>query len=99
MSCYYDLKCMFPSMEILNYDGLSQFYFGGLLVLVHKFGNDDNTILYYARVSTSRWESRTSTNSVVLMMCKRKNELSDKNSGAQTGVNLQSRHLFFVKYI
>ena len=31
-------------MVILNCDGLSQFYFGGLLVLVHKFGNDDNTI-------------------------------------------------------
>ena len=25
---YYDLKWMFPSMEILNCDGLSQFYFG-----------------------------------------------------------------------
>ena len=65
------------SMVILNCDGLSQFYFGGLLVLVRKFGNNDNTILYYAHVNTLRWESRTITNSVVLLMCKRKNELSD----------------------
>ena len=36
---------MFPSMEILNCDGLSQFYFGGLLVFVRKFENDNNTII------------------------------------------------------
>ena len=48
-------------MLILNCDGLSQFYIGGLLVFVHKFGNDDNTILYYARVNTSRGGSRTIT--------------------------------------
>ncbi|MCI6801490.1 MAG: hypothetical protein SO162_06530 [Candidatus Onthomorpha sp.] len=27
LSCYYDLKWMFSSMEIINCDGLSQFYF------------------------------------------------------------------------
>ena len=27
LSYYYDLKWMIPSMEILNCDGLSQFYF------------------------------------------------------------------------
>lgn len=32
-------------MVILNCDGLSQFYSGGLLVFVRKFGNDDNFIL------------------------------------------------------
>ena len=28
LSCYYDLKWMILSMEIINCDGLSQFYFG-----------------------------------------------------------------------
>ena len=32
-------------MVILNCDGLSQFYFGGLLVFVRKFENDNNTII------------------------------------------------------
>ena len=27
LSCYYDLKWMFSSIEIINCDGLSQFYF------------------------------------------------------------------------
>ena len=38
--------------------------------------------LYYARVNKSRGESRTSANSVVLLMCKRENKLSDNNFGA-----------------
>ena len=66
-------------MVILNCDGLSQFYFGCLLAFVYKFGNDDNTILYYAHVNMSRGELRTSTNSVVLMIRKRNDELSDNN--------------------
>ena len=32
-------------MVILNCDGLSQFYFGGLLVFVRKFENDNNAII------------------------------------------------------
>ena len=56
-------------MVILNCDGLSQFYFDGLLVFVRKFGNDDNTILYCAHANTSRG----------LMKQKRKNELPDNN--------------------
>lgn len=47
-------------------------------------------------MNTSRGESRTSTNSVVLLMCKRENELSENNFGAQTGVNLLSQHLFLL---
>jgi len=35
-------------MAILNCDVLSQFYFWGLPVLVHKYGDDDDTISYYA---------------------------------------------------
>ena len=50
--------------------------------------------LYYARMNTSIGVSRTSTNSVVLLMCKRENKLSDNNFGAQTGVNLLSQHPF-----
>lgn len=96
LSCYYDLKWMFSSMEILNCDGLSQFYFEqpnwlwgiSLRTMIIPY-------LYCARENTSRWESRTSTNSVVLLMCKRENELSDNNYEAQTGVNLLSRHLFY----
>ena len=83
-------------MEILNCDGLSQFYFGqpnwlwgiSLRTTIISY-------LYYARVNTSRGKSRTSTNSVVLLMCKRENELSDNNYEAQTGVNLLSQHLFY----
>ena len=37
------------SMVILNCDGLSQFYFGGLLTFVRKFGIDDNTIIIIVR--------------------------------------------------
>ena len=33
-------------MEILNCDGLSQFYFEHLLALGYKFEDDDNTIFY-----------------------------------------------------
>ena len=35
---------MFPSMEILNCDGLSQFYFGQPTGFGYKFEDDDNTI-------------------------------------------------------
>ena len=42
-------------------------------------------------------ESRTATNSVVLRLCKREKKLSDNNFGAQTGVNLLFRHLFYSK--
>lgn len=31
-------------MVTSNCDGLSQFYFGGFLAFVRKFGNDDTTI-------------------------------------------------------
>ena len=86
-------------MTILNCDGLSQFYFeqptGFFLCVGGKFEGDDNTHYITRVVNTSRGESRTITNSVVLLIWKRNNELSDNNFGAQTGANLLSRHLFY----
>ena len=68
LSCYYDLTWMFSSMEIINCDGLSQFYFEqpnwlwgiSLRTMIIPY-------LYCARENTSRGESRTITNSVVLL--------------------------------
>ena len=85
-------------MTILNCDGLSQFYFGQptgfFFVWGGKFEGDDNTHYITRVVNTSRGESRTITNSVVLLIWKRNNELSDNNFGAQTGVDLLSQHPF-----
>ena len=47
---------------------------------MRKFGNDDNTILYYAQEITSKgWNRELLSSAISLQMHKRKNEPSDNN--------------------
>ena len=53
---------------------------GHTLTLMRKFGNDDNTILYYAQEITSKgWNRELLSSAISLQMHKRKNEPSDNN--------------------
>jgi len=56
---------------------------GHTLTLMRKFGDDDNTILYYAQEITSKgWNREFLSSSISLQMHKRNNDLSDNNFGA-----------------
>ena len=53
---------------------------GHTLTLMCKFGDDDNTILYYALECTSKdWNRELLSSAISLQMHKRKNEPSDNN--------------------
>ena len=53
---------------------------GHTLTLMRKFGEDDNTILYYAQETASKgWNRELLSSAISMQMHKRKNEPSDNN--------------------
>ena len=63
------LMWIVSSIVIQNCDRLSQLYIEDIRLLMCKFADDDNTILYNTRVITSRsWNYELQSNAVPLLM-------------------------------
>ena len=89
----YDLKQRYPQMGVSPkfYErfcesepklrqAVAVLPWGHTLTLMRKFGEDDNTILYYAQETASKgWNRELLSSAISMQMHKRKNEPSDNN--------------------
>ena len=79
----FDLKQRYPQMcdsEPKLRQAVAVLPWGHTLTLMRKFGEDDNTILYYAQEITSKgWNRELLSSAISLQMHKKKNEQSDNN--------------------